>query len=121
MNTHLHVTAWVLAFILFFVTLVLHKQGKDKAAKIVQMILRLDYLIILISGGLLIKNYFNGSPMMVEAIIKGLAGIWVIAAMEMTLGKTKDGDSATAGWIQLVIAFAITIALGFFRLPGGFM
>lgn len=121
MNTHLHITAWALAFILFIVAIILHKQGKQKGAKIVQMILRLDYLLILYSGGSLLANYFGDSPMMVEAIIKGIAGVWVIAAMEMTLGKIKDNDSAKAGWIQLVIAFLITIALGFFRLPGGLM
>ncbi|WP_010093650.1 YisL family protein [Ornithinibacillus scapharcae] len=122
MNTHLHITAWALALILFIVAIILHKQGKQKGAKIVQMVLRLDYLLILYSGGDLIANYFGGdSPMMVEAIIKGIAGVWVIAAMEMTLGKIKDNDSAKAGWIQLIIALAITIALGFFRLPGGLL
>ncbi|WP_047982469.1 YisL family protein [Ornithinibacillus contaminans] len=122
MNTHLHVTAWALAFILFIIAVILHKQGKEKAAKIVQMILRVDYLLVLYSGGDLIMNYLNGnSPYLVEAIIKGLAGIWVIAAMEMTLGKVKDNDSAKAGWIQLIVAFVITLTLGFFRLPGGFM
>jgi hypothetical protein len=121
MNTHLHVTAWVLAFILFVVAVVLHKQGKEKAAKIVQMILRLDYLLILYSGGDLIMNYINGSPMMAEAIIKGLAGVGVIAGIEMTLGKIKDGDSAKVGWIVLLVSFIITIVLGFFRLEGGLM
>ncbi|MEN2767676.1 YisL family protein [Ornithinibacillus xuwenensis] len=120
MNTHLHITAWALAFILFIVAVILHKQGSEKASKIVQMILRLDYLLILYSGGDLIATFFKGdNPYLVEAIIKGLAGVWVIAAMEMTLGKIKDNDSAKAGWIQLVVAFLITIALGFFRLPNG--
>ena len=122
MNTHLHVTAWVLAFILFIVAIVLHKQGNEKAAKIVQMILRLDYLLILYSGGDLIMNYLGGSSTMTaEAIVKGLAGVGVIAGMEMTLGKIKDGDSAKVGWIVLLVSFIITIVLGFFRLEGGFM
>ncbi|MUK90131.1 DUF1516 family protein [Ornithinibacillus sp. L9] len=121
MNTHLHVTAWVLAFILFAVAIVLHKLGNEKAAKIVQMILRLDYLLILYSGGDLIANYFGGSPMLAEAIVKGLAGIWVIGAMEMTIAKIKKGKPAMSGWIQLGIAVLITLILGFGRLPGGFM
>ncbi|GGA73795.1 YisL family protein [Ornithinibacillus halotolerans] len=119
MNTHLHVTAWGLAIILFVVALVLHKKGNEKAGKIVQMILRLDYLLILYSGGDLIMNYFGDSPMMAEAIVKGLAGVGVIAGMEMTLGKIKDGDSAKVGWSVLLISLLITIVLGFFRLPGG--
>lgn len=120
MNTHLHVTAWVVAFILLIVAIVLHKKGNEKAAKIVHMILRLDYLVILYSGGDLLMNYLNGSPLMAEAIVKGIAGIGVIAGMEMTLGKIKDGDSAKVGWIVLLVSFLITLVLGFFRLQGGF-
>ncbi|MFD2042720.1 YisL family protein [Ornithinibacillus salinisoli] len=121
LNTHLHITAWGLAFILFAISVVLHKQGNAKASKIVQMILRLDYLLILYSGGDLIANYFSDSPKLGEAIVKGLAGIWVIAAMEMTLAKLKKGKPTKSGWIQLVIALLITLILGFGRLPGGLM
>ncbi|WP_449354087.1 YisL family protein [Virgibacillus natechei] len=121
MNTHLHVTSWVLAFILFAVAYILHKQGKAKGAKIVQMILRLDYLLILYSGGSLLMNYFGGSAMMGEAIFKGIAGIWAILAMEMILVKMSRRESTKSWWIQAIIAILITIALGFGRLPGGFL
>ncbi|WP_373895670.1 YisL family protein [Virgibacillus sp. CBA3643] len=121
MNTHLHVTSWVLAFILFAVAYILHKQGKAKGAKIVQMILRLDYLLILYSGGSLLMNYFGGSAMMGEAIFKGIAGIWAILAMEMILVKMSRREPTKSWWIQAIIAILITIALGFGRLPGGFL
>lgn len=121
MNTHLHVTSWVLAFILFAVAYILHKQGKAKGAKIVQMILRLDYLLILYSGGALLANYFGGSAMMGEAIFKGIAGIWAVLAMEMILVKMSRRESTKSWWIQVIIAIVITIALGFGRLPGGFL
>ncbi|SET14376.1 Protein of unknown function [Oceanobacillus limi] len=122
MNTHLHITAWVLALILFAVAVMLHKQGNAKGSKIVQMILRLDYLLILYSGGDLIANYFGGdSPLMGEAIAKGIIGIWVIAAMEMTLAKIKKDKPAKGGYIQLIIAVILTFILGFVRLPGGLM
>ncbi|MBY7143079.1 YisL family protein [Virgibacillus sp. NKC19-3] len=120
MNTHLHVTSWVLAFILFAVAYILHKQGKAKGAKIVQMILRLDYLLILYSGGALLVNYFN-SPMMGEAIFKGIAGIWAVLAMEMILVKMSRREPTKSWWIQAIIAVLITIILGFGRLPGGFL
>ena len=119
MNTHLHITAWVLALILLIVVLILHKQGKG--AKIVQMILRLDYLLILYSGGDLLANYIKGGNMLGEAIAKGVAGLWVIVALEMISVKTAKGKPAKSWWIQLVIAFLITLILGFGRLPGGFM
>ncbi|ASN06547.1 YisL family protein [Virgibacillus necropolis] len=120
MTTHLHVTAWALAFILFIVVVVLNKSGKAKGAKIVHMILRLDYLLLLYSGGTLLAHYFGGSPMMGEAIFKGLAGIWAIFAMEMIAVKMTRHEATKSFWIQLVIAVLLTLILGFGRLPGGF-
>ncbi|RYG72607.1 DUF1516 family protein [Lentibacillus lipolyticus] len=120
MNTHLHVTAWVLAFILFIVVVALNKSGKAKGAKIVQMILRLDYLLILYSGGSLLGAYFNG-PQMGEAIFKALAGIWAIFAMEMISLKSGREEATKSWWIQLVIAFILTLILGFGRLGLGFL
>ncbi|MDC3413723.1 YisL family protein [Aquibacillus sp. 3ASR75-11] len=119
--TNLHITSWVLAFILLFLVLSFYKQGKEKPGKIVHMILRLDYLFILYTGGQLIAMYFQGSTMLPEAITKALAGLWVIAAIEMVAIKTGKGKSAKSAWIQLGIAFAITLLLGFGRLPLGLL
>src|SRR5690625_1401991 len=83
--THMHVTGWAVALILFIIALVMYNQGKAKPAKILHMILRLVYLFILYTGGDLIAHYFGGNNLLPEAIVKGLAGIWVIAAMEMIL------------------------------------
>ncbi|TXL64019.1 DUF1516 family protein [Cerasibacillus terrae] len=122
MNTHLHITSWVLALILLIVVLVLHKQGKAKGAKITHMIMRLDYLLILYSGGDLFGAYakmgMSGS-LLGEVIAKTIAGIWVIAAIEMIAVKTAKGKSTKGAWIQLVIAFIITLILGFTRLTFG--
>lgn len=119
-NTHLHITSWVLALILFGVAIMLQKQGKAKPAKIMQMVLRVDYLLILYSGGSLLANYFNGE-MLIEAIIKGLAGLWVIAIMEMILIRRKKGKPVVGFWVQFGVAVLITIALGFGRLPLGLL
>ena len=40
--THLHITSWVLGFILFIVAMMLYKQNNEKPAKIFHMSLRLD-------------------------------------------------------------------------------
>ena len=112
MNTHLHITSWVLALILLMVVVVLHNQGKAKGAKITQMILRLVYLVILGSGGHLLGMYFSG-PNVALAIVKGLTGLWTIAAMEMVAIKTVKNKPASGMWIQLVIAFVVTLILGF--------
>lgn len=115
--THMHITAWVLALILFIVAYVMYNQGKGKPGKIVHMILRLDYLFILYTGGSLLGHYFGGGNLLPEAIVKGLAGIWVIAALEMILIKTSKNKPAKSFWNQLVIALIITLVLGFWRLP----
>lgn len=121
MSTHLHVTSWLIAFILFIVVLILNKQGKAKGAKIVQMILRLDYLLILYSGGMLLGYYFNHlQPQIGEAVFKGLAGIWAIFALEMISLKSGRKEPTKSWWIQLIIAVVLTFILGFGRLHLGF-
>lgn len=120
LNTHLHVTAWVLALILLLVSLSLHKSGKRRGAKITHMILRLDYIIIILSGLDLLRHYFSGS-MLPEAIIKSIAGLWIVFAMEMILVRNGKNHSTKGAWIQLIIAFIIALALGFGRLPLGFL
>lgn len=113
---HLHITAWVLAFILLFVVTAFYKQGNMKPGKILHMILRLDYLLILYSGGSLFSNYSNWTG---ELILKVLAGIWVIVTMEMITVKTKKEKPTKSWWIQFVIVALIAIILGFGRLPLG--
>lgn len=113
--THLHITAWALALILLVLSLVLYKQGK-KAGKILHMILRLDYLLILYSGGTLFSEYL-GTDYMPEVIVKSLAGLWVIASIEMILVKATKGKPTKSFWIQLVISLVLVLVLGFWRLP----
>jgi len=118
--THMHITSWALALILFIIALVLYNQGKEKPGKILHMILRVFYLLILFTGVDLLVHYFGGGEMgalLPEAVVKGLAGIWVIAAMEMVLVRNNKGKSVKGAWIQLIIAFLITLILGFWRLP----
>lgn len=119
---HMHITSWVLAFILLVLVIMLHRQGKAKAAKILHMILRLDFLFILYTGGSLFGNYFSSaglSSYMPEVILKVLAGLWAIIAMEM-VGLKVQKDLPSRSWmIQLIIAGVIAIVLGFGRLPLG--
>jgi len=117
---HMHITSWVLAFILIILVAMFYKQGKVKPGKILHMILRLDYLFILYTGGSLLGDYFSSTIGHTgEVIIKVIAGLWVIMAMEM-IGVKLSKDKSAKGWvIQLVIAAIIAIALGFGRLPLG--
>ncbi len=122
-NTHLHITTWVIGIILFLVVLNLLKKSNEKAAKITHMVLRLFYLFIIITGALLWFNNYSqaGGSLFTESVVKSLAGVWVIGAMEMVLGATKRGKSAFAGWLQLVIALILVLALGFGKLQLGIL
>ena len=109
-NTHAHITTWVIGLILFVVALSLHKSGKKKAMKIVQMILRVFYLLIIATGAILFAKFSSGDPALYG--IKFLGGLIVIAMMEMVLVRTSRGKSTGIFWTILVISFAITFYLG---------
>lgn len=117
---HGHITTWVLALILFVVALFLHKGGKEKGAKIIQMILRVLYLLIIGTGvGLLAKYGFaNLSPML---WLKAVFGIWIIGLFEMILGRVANNRRTSVFWIQFVIAWVLVLYLGFEKLPMSFL
>jgi hypothetical protein len=110
-NTHAHITTWVIALILFLVALGLHNAGKKKGMKIVQMILRLFYILIIVTGAMLFFTFQEISPMWYG--IKFLVGIWVIAMLEMILVKANKGKKTGVFWILLIIALIIILYLGF--------
>ncbi|WP_075981482.1 YisL family protein [Bacillus massilinigeriensis] len=107
---HLHVTSWTLAIILFLVTLGLSKAGKAKGQKIVHMITRLFYILIIISGAILL---FNISTIGTLYIIKSLVGIFVISMLEMILVNNAKGKRTGVLWILLVISLFAVLYLGF--------
>jgi ABC-type transport system involved in cytochrome c biogenesis permease subunit len=115
-NTHAHITTWVIALILFIVALGLHNAGKQKGMKVVQMILRLFYLLIILTGALMFFKHQGIDPAFYG--IKALVGIWVIAMFEMILVRMNKGKSTGIFWVQLIIAFIIVLYLGL-RLPLG--
>jgi peptidoglycan/LPS O-acetylase OafA/YrhL len=109
-STHVHITTWVVAVVLFFIAL-------GKPSKGVHMVLRLFYVLILISGFLLFVKYSSGDPMVYG--LKMLGGILTIGLMEMTLVRKKKGKGIGGVLIGAVVLLLITIILGF-RLPIGF-
>lgn len=120
---HIHITAWVLAIILLFVVTTFYKQDKAKPGKILHMILRLDYLLLLYSGGSLLGDYMsNGAGGYIgELMIKVIAGLWTIAAMEVIAVRTNKDKPTKGLWIQFAVAAIIAIILGFGRLPLGIL
>ncbi|PFA66444.1 hypothetical protein CN378_14215 [Bacillus sp. AFS015802] len=115
-TTHAHITTWVVAIILFFVAFGLHSAGKKKGMKIVHMILRLFYLLIILTGALLFWKHQGINPALYG--IKGLVGIWVIGMFEMILVRTNKGKSTNVLWILMVVSLLLVLYLGL-RLPLG--
>ncbi|WP_226576863.1 YisL family protein [Halobacillus litoralis] len=115
---HLHITSWVIAFVLVGLVTTFSRNGNEKAAKISHMILRLFYLLILYSGGSLFASYSEYGALI---IIKVLVGLWAIASMEMVAIKYKKKKPAAAWWGQLLVAGVIAIILGFGFLGAGIL
>ncbi|MBD1380611.1 YisL family protein [Metabacillus arenae] len=114
--THAHITSWLLAIILFFVTNAMMNAGKEKPAKILHMILRVLYILIIVTGVQIVLGLFQISG---EYIGKIVFGLWTVVMMELILVRNKKGKSTKAFWIQFVIVLILTLLLGF-RLPLGF-
>jgi hypothetical protein len=114
---HAHMTAWFLALVLFIVAIFLHKGGKAKGAKIVQMIIRVMYLLILATGFMMLSKASSSgllsSDFALQYILKVILGIGVIGVFEMILARTKKHKSTGVMWIVFAIVFALTLYLGF--------
>lgn len=119
MTTHMHITAWALGLILFFVAYSMYTAGKKATG--VHMVLRLMYIIIIVTGVLLYMGIAKTATAQAHMLygIKMLGGVWVIAAMEMILVKISKRKTTGAFWAQFVIAFLVVLYLGL-RLPLGF-
>lgn len=108
-----HAGSWAITILLFFVSFVLLKMGKPTGKKITHMILRLFFVIMVVSGlGML---FTRGFPLIF--VIKGILAIWLIAVMERLLSKSatksEQGASMKGSWIQFIIAFVLVALIGF--------
>src|SRR5690625_1336901 len=97
--THMHITTWVLAFILLIIATMFYRQQKVKPAKIVHMILRVDLLLILLTGVHLFMVY-DSYP--VTLFIKAIVGLWALVAMEMVVVGISKGRAVGSWVLQLV-------------------
>ena len=107
-STHLHITTWVLALVLFAIAAFASKKLTG-----VQMALRVVYILIIITGGALFMEYRD---IVAEGgtyyDMKVLFGILVIGFMEMILGRKNKGKSLGIFWILFAIVLLVTLYLG---------
>lgn len=107
---HIHVSTWFIALLLFSAAIGLHRAGKTKAVKIVTMILRLFYLLIIATGVMLLRYL---AEINTDYILKTIAGLFVIGMFEMILSRIRKGKSAGLFWTLFVIAFSAALYLGY--------
>ncbi|MEK4384877.1 YisL family protein [Solibacillus sp. FSL W7-1464] len=107
-TTHMHITTWVIALILFFIVAL-----SGKKLKAVHMILRLMYILVIVTGLSLFlewRDKISESGMNYD--MKVLFGILVIGFMEMVLVRKSKGKSVNMFWVLFGIVLLITLYLG---------
>ena len=114
-TTHLHIFTWVVGIILFLVAASMDNESKGK--KILHMIARLFYVLILISGALLFFEYSSYDGALYG--VKFLLGLVTIGMMEMVLVRSTKNKSVKMVWILFFVFLLATLFLGF-KLPVGF-
>lgn len=113
-GTHLHIFTWVVGIILFLVAAGMAKGSKGR--KITHMILRLFYVLIIVSGLVIFMEHMSADSMLYG--IKFVAGILTIGMMEMVLVRSSKGKPTSMFWILFAVFLVITMFLGF-KLPLG--
>lgn len=116
---HLHLTSIVLAIILFLVVYALYKKDSsdnNKVAKILHMVLRLFYLIIIASG---LTFYVQNMDIISNAGehmsygFKVLFGILSVGLMEVALVRLKkQAAAANILTVVAIVLLAVTVGLG---------
>lgn len=113
-TTHLHITTWVIALVLFIVAAMMNRESKGR--KISHMILRLFYILIIITGLALFIEWSSSDAM--QYGLKFLFGILTIGMMEMVLVRSKKQKPVTLFWVLFAVFFFVTLFFGF-KLPVG--
>lgn len=107
-TTHLHITTWVIALVLFLIAAL-----SGKKMKAVHMILRLMYILVIVTGMALFlewRDKIAESGMNYD--MKVLFGILVIGFMEMVLVRKNKGKSVNMFWVLFGIVLLVTLYLG---------
>lgn len=111
--THAHLTSIVLTIILFLVALSMQKKGKN--IKVLQMVLRVMYLLIILTGGMMLFSIYKITFLYV---LKAVLGLVTIGLFEMILASSGNGKNKRVFWIFFVVLLISLIYLGI-TLPMG--
>ncbi|GKW45114.1 YisL family protein [Planococcus sp. NCCP-2050] len=113
-TTHVHITTWVIGIVLVLVAAFMNRDSKGR--KIVHMILRLFYILIIITGLALFIEWSSSDAM--QYGLKFLFGLLTIGMMEMVLVRSKKQKPVTLFWVLFAVFLFVTMFFGF-KLPVG--
>ncbi|UOE93279.1 DUF1516 family protein [Alkalihalobacillus sp. LMS39] len=109
-----HAGSWAITLLLFFIAYFLIVTNKDKAGKIVHMILRLFYVIMIVTGGWLLFTLYLSD---LTFIIKALLALALIYFMEVILTRAKkkniDRKVKMYHWLQFGVTALLVVLIGF--------
>ncbi|WP_025786047.1 YisL family protein [Sporosarcina sp. D27] len=113
-STHLHIFSWVVGIIMFLIAATQPLDSKGR--KITKMVLRVFYILIIITGVALFIRYMDSNAALYG--VKFVFGILTIGMMEMVLARQSKSKPTQLFWILFVVSLLITMFLGF-KLPIG--
>lgn len=111
--THAHLTSLVLSLLLFIIIVIMQSSGKK--IKVMHMVLRASYILVLATGCML---FFSVYILSFSYILKAVLGIVLIGLFEMVIVRGGKGKATGMVWILFVVVFAVLFYLGI-TLPMG--
>ncbi|EIT84548.1 hypothetical protein A374_14500 [Fictibacillus macauensis ZFHKF-1] len=111
----LHTISWTIGLVLFFVAYMLYKlTTKKKLAMIFHMVLRVLFVLILISGSVLTYQWLNAGVVNPGPfVIKGIMGLALIGLMEVMLQGIKNKEVRKVRWLLFIAALGIVFFYGY--------
>ena len=104
-----HEGSWIFVAILFFLTVFLYKKSSKKSATITQMILRIFYLLMILSGlGMIIAFNF---PLFYTT--KGIIAVVMVGFMEVCCGRLAKNAPYFTLFIVSTILLIVVLLMGF--------
>lgn len=111
-QTYTHMASWFILLFLYFFVLVMYKGSKER--RITHMIVRVMYIVVMITGGALYYLMMNTDHWLAY-IIKAVAGVIFIIFAEITVVRANKEKT-------YLIPFLISLALiGFMMVMGYYL
>lgn len=114
-QTYTHMISWFILLFLFFFVLIMHKGSKER--KILHMIIRFMYVIVIITGGALYLLMMN-SDLSFVYMLKVIAGIAFIALAEITIIRANKSKKYQIPFLLSLAMIFLMMILGYY-LPMG--